>query len=130
MLVVQLLYGGLYLIILKSRNMKKFILSTALATLLVAGYSCKGKDDKKETDTTTTTTTTPTTTAPVEVAGDDALRQGVADATKDVKGLETRVENGVIYLSGNISSADNMRITPTLNSLRPKSINRDNLTVQ
>jgi hypothetical protein len=111
--------------------MKKFILSTALATLLVAGYSCKGKDDKKETDTTTTTTTTtPTTTAPVEVAGDDALRQGVADATKDVKGLETRVENGVIYLSGNISSADNMRITPTLNSLRPKSINRDNLTVQ
>ena len=112
--------------------MKKAFLSAALATLLVAGFSCKGKDKEPATDTnkTTTTTTTPTTTAPVVVSGDDSLRQGVADATKDIKGLQTRVEDGVIYLSGNISRDDNMRITPTLNSLRPKSINRDNLTVQ
>lgn len=111
--------------------MKKIFLSTALATLLVAGYSCKGKD-KNTTDanTTTNTTTTPTTTAPVEVAGDEALRRGVQDATKDVSGLQTRVENGVIYLSGTISQEDNRRITPTLSSLNPKSINRDNLTVQ
>lgn len=113
--------------------MKKIFLSTALATLLVAGYSCKGKDKNTTTDTTTTnTTTTPgtTTTAPVTVAGDDALRQGVQDATKDINGLQTRVENGIIYLSGTISREDNQRITPTLNSLRPQSINRDNLTVQ
>src|SRR5829696_3840309 len=114
--------------------MKKIFLSTALATLLVAGYSCKGKDKDKETETTNTTTNTtttaPTTTAPVVVASDDALRQGVTDATKDIKGLTTRVENGVIYLSGSISRDDNMRITPTLSSLNPKSINRDNLTVQ
>lgn len=113
--------------------MKKTLLSAALATLLVAGYSCKGKDKNTTTDTNTTTTTpntTTTPTAPVEIAGDETLRQGVTDATKDIGGLQTRVENGVIYLSGTISREDNMRITPTLNSLRPKSINRDNLTVQ
>ena len=114
--------------------MKKTILSAALAMLLAAGYSCKGKDKNATTDTTTTTNTTttpaPAPSAPVVVSSDDSLRQGVTDATKDIKGLQTRVEDGVIYLSGNISRDDNMRITPTLNSLRPKSINRDNLTVQ
>ena len=110
--------------------MKRFFLSVSLATLLVAGYSCKGKDKNTTTDTTNTTTTAPVPTAPVVVSGDDSLRQGVTDATKDIQGLQTRVENGVIYLSGTISREDNMRITPTLNSLRPQSINRDNLTVQ
>lgn len=112
--------------------MKKFFLSTALATLLMAGYSCKGKGEKAtSTDTNTTTTTgTPTTAAPVNVASDDALRQGVTDATKDISGLQTRVENGVIYLSGTISREDNQRITPTLSSLGAKRIDRDNLTVQ
>ena len=115
--------------------MKKIFLSAALATLLAAGYSCKGKDKKETTTESNTTTTTspsntPTTTAPVEVSSDETLRNGVQDATKDIKGLQTRVENGVIYLSGTISREDNMRITPTLNSLHPKSINRDNLTVQ
>jgi hypothetical protein len=113
--------------------MKKTILSTALAAVLLLGYSCKGKD-KKTTDNTnntnTTTTTSPTPPAPVVVSGDETLRQGVQDATKDIKGLQTRVENGVIYLSGTISKEDNRRITPTLNSLRPQSINRDGLTVK
>jgi hypothetical protein len=112
--------------------MKKTFLSAALAILLVAGYSCKGKDKNTTTDTTTNTTTAPNPapTAPVVVSGDDSLRQGVTDATKDIQGLQTKVENGVIYLSGTISREDNMRITPTLNSLRPQSINRDNLTVK
>lgn len=112
--------------------MKRLFLSSALLALLVFGYSCKSKD-KTDTNTTTPTetTTTPTTptSAPVDVASDDALRSGVTDATKDIKGLTSRVENGVIYLTGTISREDNMRITPTLTSLRPKSINRDNLTV-
>ena len=115
----------------QKQTMKKIMLSAALATLLVAGYSCKGKEKETTTDTTTNTTTTPAPPPPpVEISSDDSLQQGVADATKDIKGLQTRVEDGVIYLSGNISRDDNMRITPTLNSLRPKSINRDNLTVQ
>lgn len=117
--------------------MKNFFLSAAFAALLLAGYSCKGKDKDKQSDTTTTVNSsntpavdTPTSSAPVEISNDDALRKGVTDATKDIKGLSARVENGVIYLSGTISREDNMRVTPTLNSLRPKSINRDNLTVK
>jgi len=114
--------------------MKKIFLSTALAVLLFAGYSCKGKDKDKTTETTTAPTVQPVeppaATTPVEISGDDDLKKGVTDATKDIKGLQTRVENGVIYLSGTISREENMRITPTLNSLHPKQINRDNLTVK
>lgn len=114
--------------------MKKYFLILGLAAVLAGGYSCKGKNDKAA-DTTTTTTATPEptpapSTAPVEISGDEELRKGVTDATKDVKGLTARVDSGVIYLSGTISRDDNMRITPTLNSLRPKKINRDNLTVK
>ena len=114
--------------------MKNVLLSAALLLLLAGGYSCKGKEKDKTTETTTTapteSNTPPAPSAPVEVAGDDALRQGVADATKDIKGLETRVENGVIYLSGTISKEDNMRIAPTLSSLNPKRIDREKLTVK
>lgn len=114
--------------------MKKQILQLSLMALLVTGFSCKGKDKDKTTDSTTTTTNTaspevaPTT--PLVVSNDDALKQGVTDATKDVKGLTTSVQDGVIMLSGTISKEDNMRITPTLNSLRPKRIDRTNLKVQ
>jgi hypothetical protein len=115
----------------KISQMKKYFLFLGLTAVLAGGYSCKGKNDKPADDTTTTTTTTaPAPTAPVEVAPDETLRRGVEDATKDVKGLTTRVEDGVIYLSGTISRDDNMRITPTLNSLNPKKIDRTNLTVQ
>ena len=119
--------------------MKKMIISGALAFLLVAGYSCKDKkgggDKTTNTTTTTTNSTDPTTTnnssgRPVQVTEDETLQKGVADATKDIKGLKARVENGIIYLSGTISKEDNRRITPTLNSLRPKNINRDSLTVK
>ena len=115
--------------------MKKFFLSAALAALLLGGYSCKGKDKGSDTTTTVNSSNTPATettppAAPVEIASDDALRKGVTDATKDVKGLTTRVDNGVIYLSGTISREDNMRITPTLSSLNPKRIDRENLTVK
>ncbi|HVF81660.1 MAG TPA: hypothetical protein VM884_06990 [Flavisolibacter sp.] len=116
--------------------MKKQILQLSLVALLVTGFSCKGKDKDKTTNTTTTTTTNTAspevapTMPPVEVAGDAVLRQGVADVTKDVKGLTATVQNGVILLSGTISKEDNMRITPTLNSLQPKRIDRTNLNVQ
>lgn len=115
----------------KSRKMKKYFLVLGLMTVLAGGYSCKGKNKTPETGTTTTTQPTePSTPAPVEISPDEELRKGVTDATKDVNGLTARVDSGVIYLSGTISRDDNMRITPTLNSLRPKKINRDNLTVK
>lgn len=112
--------------------MKKIFFAAALATLIVAGPSCKSKNKTPETMPTTVPPTeqAPAPTAPVQISADDELRKGVTDATKDVKGLTARVDSGVIYLSGTISKADNMRITPTLSSLRPKRIDRQNLTVK
>lgn len=112
--------------------MKKLFFAAALAALMVAGPSCKSKP--KTTDTPASVPPTeqapPPPPAPVDVSADDALRKGVTDATKDIKGLTTRVDSGIIYLSGTISKADNMRITPTLSSLHPKNIDRKNLIVK
>lgn len=118
--------------------MKQLFLSAALVALLMGSESCKSRNKENERDLNQSTTTptsnpganAPASQTPVVVNSDQAMITGVTDATKDIKGLQTRVENGVIYLSGTISREDNMRITPTLTSLRPKSINRDNLTVQ
>jgi len=112
--------------------MKKYFLILGLAVLTAGSFSCKGKDKADDTTTSTSTTvdSTPTATTPVVVSGDDELRKGVDDAAKDIKGLKARVDDGVIYLSGTISRDDNMRVTPTLNSLHPKRIVRDSLTVK
>lgn len=104
-----------------------------LAVVLCAGVavqSCKNKDNKTDTTTTTTTVDTPATyTPPVTVASDEALRKGVMDATKDFSGVTATVQDSVIVLSGNINKKDNQRLTETLNSLRPKRIDRTNLKV-
>ena len=116
-----------------SRNMRQLFITASLAALLVTGFSCKGKDKDKAAEPTTTTTTDntpPTQPPPPVIANDEALRQGVTDATKDIKGLTAEVKDSMIVLSGTISKADNMRVTPTLNSLHPKKIDRTNLKVQ
>ena len=112
--------------------MKKHFLHLSLAALLVVGFSCKSKDKDKPAETTPTTTTTDMTPPPPPpvIANDEALRQGVIDATKDIKGLKAEVQDSVINLSGTISKEDNMKVTPTLNSLHPKKIDRSNLKVQ
>ena len=117
--------------------MKNLFLSAAFAALLLGGYACKNADKNKQSDTTTTvnSSNTPATETappadPVAIEKDEALRKGVNDATKDVKGLSARVDSGVVYLSGTISRQDNVRITPTLSSLHPKRIDRQNLTIK
>ncbi len=113
--------------------MKKMFVPLSLALLLssnLAFTSCKGK--KTETTTTTTTPTTvdtPAYTAPVEVSGDDALRRGVTDATKDFPGVNATVNNGEITVSGDISRSDWMRLKPSLDALNPKKVNNQ-LTIK
>ncbi|MEO6721871.1 MAG: hypothetical protein ABIN67_15995 [Ferruginibacter sp.] len=117
---------------MKKRNFLLFI--PALFIVAFSFSSCKGKD-KKETDATTETTTaidTPavTTTAPVMVNDDEALRKGVTDATKDYPGVKAEVSDSVIVLSGEIKRADWKKLNPTLNSLHPKRIKSDDLTIK
>lgn len=98
-----------------------------LGLLIVSGISvtsCKGKS--KDTGTmadTTTTTTAPVAPAPVEITADDALRTGVADATKDYPTVKADVSNGEITLTGELERSKVQDLMQSLNSLSPKKVN-------
>lgn len=68
--------------------------------------------------------------APVIVSGDEELKKGVADATKDYPTVKAEVADSVINLTGEIKRADWQRLNPTLNTLHPKRINSENLTIK
>jgi hypothetical protein len=92
--------------------------------------SCKNKNKPDESS--ATTTATPdygTTTAPVEIASDAQLEQGVRDAVKDYPGVTATVANGEVTLTGTIARDDLSRLMPTIQSLNPKKVN-NNLTIQ
>lgn len=67
--------------------------------------------------------------APVVVAGDDVLENGVRDAVKDFPGVKAEVSNGEINLTGNIKRPDLQKLMMSLNSLKPKKIN-NKLTIK
>jgi hyperosmotically inducible periplasmic protein len=67
--------------------------------------------------------------APVEIATDDALENGVKNATKDYPGVNATVNNGEITLTGEIKRDRLPKLMMALNELRPQKIN-NNLTVK
>jgi hypothetical protein len=95
--------------------------------LLITGISITSCKDKSKDATDETTTTAPTTTAPapVEVSGDDALRTGVTDATKDYPGVTATVNNGEITLTGSLQRSKLPDLMQRLNSLQPKKVNNN-----
>ena len=101
--------------------MKKYLLILGLFALTAGSYSCKSKKENAGTET-TTTTTAPTTTAPVEISGDEELRKGVEDATKDFPGVEATVQDGVITLNGTIEKDRYLTLKQSLDALRPKQV--------
>jgi osmotically-inducible protein OsmY len=74
------------------------------------------------------TVTPPPPPAP-EVTADNALMQGVTDATKDFPDVKATVSNGEITLTGTIKRADLQKLMQTLNSLKPGKINNQ-LTIK
>ena len=86
--------------------------------------ACKSKT-KATTTTDAVVVDTPATTytAPVEVSEDDALRQGVMDATKDFPGVNATVANGEITVAGDMKRTDWARLKPILDGLNPKKVN-------
>jgi hypothetical protein len=119
--------------------MKKHFVSYSLAFLLVAGFTVQSCGNKKKNDTTNSTTTTTTTTAPdnntsgsstpVTVSGDEEIRRGAMDATKDFPGVTATVNNGEITLTGTVQRDRLPTLMQSLNTLKPKRIN-NNLTIQ
>ncbi len=100
-----------------------------IALMLSTGISvtsCKSKTkDTTDDNTTTAPTTTAPAPAPVEVSGDDALRSGVTDATKDYPGVTASVNNGEITLTGSLKRSKLPDLMQRLNSLQPKKINNN-----
>jgi hypothetical protein len=109
--------------------MKRVFIHLVLVALLVGGTtlpSCKNK----KTDTTTNTTTLDTTnTAPVEIATDNQLTNGVQEATKDFPGVTATVNNGEVTLTGNIKRDRLPTLMQSIQALHPKKVN-NNLTIE
>ena len=113
---------------MKKTNLRLIIFAIAVAAVSFTS-SCKSKT--KETDTPATTTAdTSTNAAPVVISGDEELKRGVTDATKDYPTVHAEIVDSVINLSGEIKRADWQKLNPTLNSLHPKRVNSADLTIK
>ena len=116
--------------------MKRLFVTFSLTLTLIAGFTLQSCGNKKK-DTTTTTTTTSTTptnnndgsSSPVTVSGDEELRRGLTDATKDFPGVTATVNNGEITLTGTIQRDRLPTLMQSVNTLKPKRIH-NNLTIQ
>ena len=112
--------------------MKRIFLQLSLIAVLGCGFtltSCKDKAKESTTTTTTSPETSTTTTAPVEVSGDETLRTGLTDATKDFPGVTSTVNNGEVTLTGTIKRDDLPRLMSAVNGMNPKKVNNQ-LTIQ
>jgi hyperosmotically inducible protein len=63
------------------------------------------------------------------VSPDNAMSQGVTDATKDFPTVTATVNNGEITLTGSIKRSDLTKLMQSLNSLHPSKINNQ-LTIK
>jgi osmotically-inducible protein OsmY len=68
-------------------------------------------------------------TAPVEIAGDDALTKGVRDATKDYPTVKATVNDGVIFVSGELKSDQWRKLKEALDGLKPKRVDASGLKI-
>lgn len=110
--------------------MKQNFMRLSLVVLLASGFTLTScKDKAKDTTTTTTTPETTTTTSPVEVSGDETLRTGLTDATKDFPGVTSTINNGEVTLTGTIKRDDLPRLLSAVNGMNPKKVNNQ-LTIQ
>lgn len=102
-------------------------IAIALLACVIQGTSCKNKSKEKATNADTTVQTT--TTAPVTIAPDDELKNGVKDATKDFPGVTATVNNGEVTLTGTIQRDRLPTLMQSIQSLRPKKVD-NKLTIQ
>ena len=96
---------------------------------LVGGLALPSCKNKKADTPTNSTTLDTTYTAPVEIATDDQLTNGVKDATKDFPGVNATVNNGEVTLTGNIKRDRLPTLMQSINALNPKKVN-NNLTIE
>jgi hypothetical protein len=105
---------------MKKLSFKLMVIALAVITTAELS-SCKNKSDASTTNKTDSATTT--TTTPVEVSSDDALRNGVKDATKDYPTVTANVANGEVTLTGTLERSKLEGLMKSINSLNPKKVN-------
>ena len=109
--------------------MKRAFIYLVLIASLVGSMTLPSCKNKKADTTTNTTTMDTINTAPVEIATDDQLTNGVKDATKDFPGVTATVNNGEVTLTGNIKRDRLPTLMQSINALNPKKVN-NNLTIE
>ena len=67
--------------------------------------------------------------APVEIAADDPLTKGIADALKDFPTVKATANDGVITVTGDTSAANWKKIKMTLDGLKPKKVDATALKI-
>lgn len=108
--------------------MKRILICAVMAFCVSTEFTaCKGK--KTDTSTSSPTGDTATVTAPVEIANDDQLTNGVKDATKDYPTVTATVNNGEVTLTGTVTRDRLPRLMQSIQGLHPKKVN-NNLTIQ
>jgi hypothetical protein len=70
-----------------------------------------------------------TVTPPVVITPDDPLTAAVKDATKDFPGVSTTVNDGIIYVTGELKSADWKKLKMALDGLKPKRVDAAGLKI-
>ncbi len=113
---------------MKKMNFQLFIIAVLFAAFSFT--SCKSKTKEAPDTSTSVENTSASPAAPVTISGDDELRTATMDATKDYPTVTASVLDSVINLSGEIKRADWQKLNPTLNTLHPKRVNSDNLTIK
>lgn len=68
--------------------------------------------------------------APVEIAADDPLTKGIADALKDFPSVKATVNDGVITVTGETTAANWKKIKMALDGLKPKKVDATALTIK
>jgi osmotically-inducible protein OsmY len=109
--------------------MKRKFIYLALIASLIGGWSLSSCKNKNKDTTTTTTTVDTTTVAPVQISTDEALTNGVKDATKDFPGVTASVNNGEVTLTGSIKRDRLPTLMQSVQALHPKKVN-NNLTIE
>ena len=67
--------------------------------------------------------------APVEIAADDPLTKGIADALKDFPTVKATANDGVITVTGETTAANWKKIKMTLDGLKPKKVDATALKI-
>ena len=60
--------------------------------------------------------------APVEIAADDPIAKGLADATKDFPTVTATVNDGIVTLTGELERSKLPTLMKSINSLKPKKV--------